>query len=211
MVGYGSLTLAETSPVQSFTEPLTLSEVKKYLNLPERSPTDSAEDDMISGMITAAREEAETQQGRDLVEKQWDLSLDYFPCEIRLRSPLQSVDLVKYRKSDGTYTTLTADVDYIIDAAKQPGRLIPVYSGSWPSFTAWPSSAVTVRYTSGYSPASVFWSDSGKRIRQGMLMLISEWYNNRIPMSYDLSVGGTNQTVDRIMTLLRTGRLERAG
>jgi uncharacterized phiE125 gp8 family phage protein len=210
MVGYGSLTLAETSPVQSFTEPLTLSEVKKYLNLPERSPTDSAEDDMISGMITAAREEAETQQGRDLVEKQWDLSLDYFPCEIRLRSPLQSVDLVKYKNSEGVETSLVANTDYIVDAAKQPGRLIPVYSGSWPSFTAWPSSAVTVRYTSGYSPASVFWSDSGKRIRQGMLMLISEWFNNRMQDYYDLSVGAV-AAPQRILTLLRTGRLERAG
>jgi uncharacterized phiE125 gp8 family phage protein len=210
MFGYGSLNLTATSPPQSFTEPLTLSEVKKYLTLPERSPVDEDEDNMISDMITAAREEAETQQGRDLVEKQWDLSLDYFPCEIRLRAPLQSVDLVKYKNSEGVETSLVANTDYIVDAAKQPGRLIPVYSGSWPSFTAWPSSAVTVRYTSGYSPASVFWSDSGRRIRQGMLMLISEWYNNRMPDSYDLSVGAV-AAPQRILTLLRTGRLERAG
>lgn len=105
MVGYGSLNLTSSSPQQSFTEPLTLAEVKAYLLIPDRSPADDAEDDLLEGMITAAREEAETQQGRDLVEKQWDLSLDYFPCEIRLRAPLQSVDLVKYKNSDGVETS----------------------------------------------------------------------------------------------------------
>lgn len=210
MNNYGSLNLTATSPVQSFTEPLSLAEVKKFLNIPDRSPADSAEDDELEMMIGAAREIAETEQGRDLVEKQWDLSLDYFGAhEIELRDPLQSVDLVKYRDSTGTETTLVENTDYIVDAAKHPGRVMPPYGESWPSFTAWPSSAVTVRFTSGYNAAALFWSDSGKRIRQGMLLLVSEWYNNRLPMSYDLSVGGTNQTVDRIMALLRYGSVNR--
>jgi uncharacterized phiE125 gp8 family phage protein len=205
---YGSLNLTVTSPEQSFTEPITLTEAKQFLNLPDRSPTDEAEDAEIEGMITAAREIAETEQGRDLVEKQWDLSLDYFPCVIELRSPLVSVDLVQYKDSDGNVTALVADTDYIVDTAKQPGVIMPAYGESWPSFTPWPSSAVTVRHTAGFSATAAFWSDSGARVRIGMKMLISEWWNNRLPLSYDISSGGS-VTVDRILSLLRSGSLVR--
>src|SRR5690242_11056124 len=94
LVTYGSLSLTETSPAQSFEEPLTLSEVKSYLKVPERSPTDSAEDDELTSLIIAARFQAEVLQGRDLVEKQYDLSHDYWPnYYIELRDPLRSVDL----------------------------------------------------------------------------------------------------------------------
>jgi uncharacterized phiE125 gp8 family phage protein len=189
MVPYGSLNLTATSPIQSFTEPISRAEAKAYLNLPERSPTDAEEDALIDSFISAAREIAETLQGRDLVRKQWDLSLDYFHCyEIECRAPLASVDLVKYRDSDGNYTTLTEGTDYIVDTAKQPGWVLPAYGEQWPSFTAWPSSAVLVRYTSGYASTDAFWSGPGDRIKTGMKMLISMWYNGRIPFVQSLDV-----------------------
>lgn len=209
MNSYGTLQLLDASPAGDFVEPLTLAEVKKYLELPDRSPSEPEEDDMVEGMIAAAREEAETQQGRDLVEKQYDLHLDCFRSpEIELRPNLQTVDLFQYRDSDGDYTTMVEGTDYIVDTAKQPGVVMPPYGESWPSFTPWPSSAVTIRFTCGFAPDAKFWSDSGARIKIGMKMLISEWFNNRLPMSYDLSTGGSI-VVDRIVSLLRTGGLLR--
>jgi len=176
---YGSLALTVSSPPQTFAEPLTLNEVKKYLELPERSPVDDGEDATIEGFIIGAREQAELLQNRDLVEKQYDLRLDYFPCEIQLRTPLASVDLITYKNSDGDTITLVEGTDYIVDTAR--GLVMPVYNGYWPSATLWPSSAVLVRFTAGYSTTDMFWSDSGQRILVGMKELINHWYTERLP------------------------------
>ena len=180
---YGSYTLTETSPPQSFSEPLTLAEVKSYLTLPDRDPADPAEDYTLSGFISAAREVAEVCQGRDLVQKQWDLAYDYFwKYQFQLRDPLVTVDLVRYRDANGNYTTLAENTDYQVDTMKHPGIITPKYNTTWPTFVAWPSSAVLIRFTSGYASTSAFWTgDAGQRLKVGMLELISAWYNNRLP------------------------------
>lgn len=179
---YGSLNLTVASPPQSFTEPLTLSEVKSYLKVPERSPMDEDEDNELLALISGAREQAEIMQGRDLVRKQWDLSHDHWPCHrIELRDPLISVDLVQRKDSSGVTTTLTENTDYIVDLAKHPGAITPPYGATWPAFVPWPSSALLFRFTSGYAPNDAFWNDAGGRIKNGMKLLISAWYNNRLP------------------------------
>lgn len=177
---YGSLQLTESSPVQSWAEPLSLAEVQSFLKIPARSPVDSAEDALLTELIHAARETAEIFQGRDLVRKQYDLSLDYWPCpDIELRTPLVSVDLLKYRDSNGNYTTLTGGTDYAVDLAR--GVVSAPYGTYFPNFTAWPSSAILIRFTSGLLPNSVFWIDAGARLKIGMRLLISDWYNERLP------------------------------
>jgi uncharacterized phiE125 gp8 family phage protein len=193
---YGTLSLTVTSPVQSFTEPLSLSEVKKFLELPERSPTDEAEDAMLEGFIAGAREYAELFQNRDLVEKQYDLALDYFPCEIELRTPLVSVDLVQYTDSDEAEHALTEGDDYIVDLRR--GLVMPAYGESWPSFTAWPSSAVLVQFTAGLSSTDVFWNDAGSRVKIGMKHLISAWFNGRLPFE---PVPGSTDAVELPFTV----------
>jgi uncharacterized phiE125 gp8 family phage protein len=208
MKSYGSLNLTATSPVQTFSEPLTLAIVKEYLNLPLRSPTDADEDSMLEDMIKESREVAEILQGRDLVRKQWDLSLDYFPYEIELRAPLVTVDLVRYRDSSGGYTTLTENTDYIVDTAKHPGIIMPAYGESWPSFTHWPTSAVLVRHTSGYSATDAFWDDAGARIKRGMLLLINHWFVGRLPFEMG-NKEGVNEYPYTVTRLLSYGALER--
>jgi len=178
----GNLSLSETSPPQSFIEPLTLTEVRKYLRLPEISPSDPAEDDELTGFIVGAREQAEILQRQDLVRKQYDLHFDYWPdWRISLRAPLVSVDLVQYRDSDGTIVPLTENTHYIIDTFKRPGFITPAYNATWPSFTPWPSSALLIRFTSGYTANSAFWADAGARLKIGMKLLISQWYEQRLP------------------------------
>lgn len=183
IVPYGSLSLTASSPPQSFTEPLSLGEVKSYLNLPERQPRDLAEDSLLNAFISAAREVAETEQkGRQLVRKQFDLTLDYFPCNaIELLDPLVSVDLFRYRDSNGDYTTLVENTDYIVDTASHPGIVTPAYNESWPDFTAWPKGAVLIRFTAGLTSTDAFWADAGQRVKVGMYMLISSWFSNRLP------------------------------
>jgi len=203
---YGNLALTVTSPVQSFIEVLTLGEAKAFLNLPDRSPSDAAEDAMIDSFIAGAREQAEILQGgRDLVQKQYDLSLDYFPLEIELRRPLVSVDLIQYTNSDGATTVLVANTDYIVDLAR--GLVMPPYGESWPSFTAWPSSAVLVRFTSGLSLTDAFWADAGARVKIGMLHLISHWYTGRLP--FEMGVLAAQEYPFTVTHLLTSGAVPR--
>ena len=174
----GSLNLTATSPVQTFTEPLTLAEVQTWLGVPA---SDTESYDPINALISAAREQAEVFQGRDLVRKQWTLTLEWFPPVIELRSPLASVDSVAYKDSDGTTTTLTANTDYIVDTSKHPGAIMPPYGETWPSFTAWPTSPITIQFTSGYAVTDAYWNEAGARVKTGMKMLISSWFNRRLP------------------------------
>jgi len=161
--------LTVTSPPQSPTEPLNLADVKAVLEIPD---ADTTKDSMLELYIVAARQLAETRQGRDLVSKQWDLTMDCFPCVIKTRDNLSAVDLLRYRDSDGNYTTLVEGTDYIVDTVQ--GLVMPPYGESWPSFTPWPSSAVLCCYT--VTPPSI-----DEEIKMGMKFAINMWYVNRVP------------------------------
>jgi uncharacterized phiE125 gp8 family phage protein len=209
IASYGTLNLTASSPPQSFVEPLTLADMKSFLNLPPRSPVDNSEDAQINAFISGARNQAEIMQGRDLVVKQWDLSLDYFfKYQIELRPSLQSVDLVTYRDRLGNVYPLIQNVDYIVDASKQPGLITPKYNVIWPSFVAWPTSAVLVRFTAGLTSTDPFWSDIGQLVKNGMRLLISAWFNNRLP--FELGSGVVDEYPYTVTNCLRAGGLSRA-
>lgn len=187
-VAFGTRRLTETSPAQSFTEPLSLDEMKAYLKIPFRDPTDPAEDILLSSLISGARAIAEVEQGGlELIVRQWDHYFDHWPgYAIEVGHPLQSVELVQYRDSQDVLHTLTENVDYIVDTNKRPGLIAPTYGNSFPDFTAWPTSALLIRYTSGIPATDPWWSgDSGATTKNGMRYLVSEWYNKRL-----LDVGG---------------------
>lgn len=182
--GWGSLNLTQQSPQQTFVEPLTVEEMYGYLKIPPRSPVDQYELDFITSLIQGAREQAEIAQNQDLVVKQWDLTYDYWMgYRIQMRAPLNSVDLVQYMDSEGNVTVLQEgpNADYIVDTSKHPGSISPPYNGTWPTFTPYPTSALLFRFTAGYSSADPFWRGAGARIKIGMRLLISAWYNNRLP------------------------------
>lgn len=170
----GILTLTATSPPQSFTEPLTVAEMRVYLRLPEYSPEDAQGDALLAGMIAAAREMAEgvKAQNRDLVGKQWDLTLDAWPDVIHLRDALASVDLIEYRDVNGGTHGLVEGTDYIVDAARN--LVMPAPGKPWPTEALWPSSAILIRFTtqSIAVPATVL---------NGMRLLISDWHTSRAP------------------------------
>ena len=207
---YGSLALTESSPVQSFVEPFTLDEVKSFLKLPARSPTDPDEDDLITELISAARVQAEYMQGRDLVQKQCDLSLDFWlDYFIKLRAPLVSVDLFTLRDSTGDYTTLVEDTDFIVDTKKSPGLVAPPYNSMWKVFTPWPSSAILIRYTSGFNSSSVFWRADGRTIKVGMKRLINDWFTGRLP--FEKNFDPTRELPFGVTTMLSQGTLKHVG
>lgn len=193
---YGTLQLTVASPQPAFDEPFSIEEAKGFI----RSQTaTNREDSLIADYIAGARATAELEQGRDLVRKQWDLHLDGFCGEIALRRPLHSVSLVRYTDSNVEDHDLIVSTDYIVDTAR--GLIRPPYSGSWPSFTPFASSAVLVRFISGLDHNHPFWSHDGARVKQGMRWLITEWYWNRLPFV----VGSIAELPYGVVMMLRAG------
>jgi uncharacterized phiE125 gp8 family phage protein len=83
------------------------------------------------------------------------------------------VPSVKYLDTDGTLQTVTA-ADYQIDTPTEPGRLLPIYGGYWPTLRD-DINAVRVEYTCGYGAAAAV----PQPIKQWMLLAISTWYSQR--------------------------------
>ena len=172
---HGILKLTVTSPVQTFAEPLTTAEMKTYLRLPVTSPVTTTDDALIESMIAAARQFAEVYQGRDLVAKQYDLTLDYWRDPIILRDHLSAVNSITWKDTAGTTTTtLTEGTDYIVDTAR--GLVTLPDGGSWPGDTLYPTSAITIRFT--VTPPA-----PDAMVLNGMKYLVAAWYEGRLPFT----------------------------
>ena len=190
------LRLTSTSPAQSYNEPISTLAMKEFFHVPVLSPTDSQQDTEIDGLTAGAREMAEAYQGRDLAGRQWDLWLDgFFEIEIQLRHPLESVDLFQYKDSDGTTTALVENTGYIVDTVS--ATVQPVYGGSWPSFEAWPSLPVLIRFTTSDLVVP-------EVVLAGMKLLASDWYYDRLPRN----IGGPDLPL-HIQRLLEHGAIQR--
>jgi len=202
------LKLTVTSPVQSPTEPVTLSEVREALGIPD---ADTSRDTLLQAYLPAAREVAEACQQRDLVAKQWTLYLSHFHGEARqwgigfycsptgditLRDNTTSIETFRYRKSDGDYVTMVAGTDYEFDAAL--GILTPTSNGTWPTAQLWPSSAIEIQFT--VTPPAI-----SSRLKRGILALISLWDANQVPAELGASAV---QNYPFMLSLLEIGRRE---
>lgn len=155
-------------------EPLTADDVKNFL----RVDTDlgSVDDALIAGIITTARQYAETLTGRSLITQTWRLRLDCFPPLIELeRGTVQSVEAIQYTNLAGG--TSTADLSLVArDFDSLPARLTPTFGNVWPTDVAPQIGAVWVNYTAGYglNPSNV---PAG--ILQWMRVRIATLYQHR--------------------------------
>jgi hypothetical protein len=224
MKPYGIMELTQASPAQSFVEPLSVDQLMDYLRITADDLSSGSQTMMLEGLIAAARQIAEVRQGRDLITKQWDLTLDLlygydaiagaaYPLqnngvfnlgmgfEIPLRVPLQSVDLFQYTDYQGNITTLVEDTDYLVDTRR--GYVVPPYGKLWPFFTPQPSSSVLIRFKSGYAAGHPWWGNDGQRIMVAMMMLCSLWYEDRMP----ISAGAMQELPYSISALLDMGSI----
>ena len=187
---------------QTAEEPVSLAAAKAFLR--QDAPDD---DDLISSLITAAREQAEMYQRRILVRKQFDLTFDYWPSfRIELATPVVSVDLVQYTDGDGDVQPLVAGTDYIADLSKQPAVITTPVNTTWPWFNPAPSSSILIRFTAGYASDDAYWANGGARVKIGMLLLIAHWYTNRLA----ITAGASAELPMSITMCLSSGTLRRA-
>ncbi len=147
-------------------EPISLTSAKAFLRV-----STTADDDLISSLIKAAREYAEKRTGRSLVKKSYVLGLNRFPnlyfdgtAIIDLRfPPLTTCNEIRYIGSDGTETTLSSGTDFQVDFISEPGRVSPLGSNLfWPATKYGVMNAVRIFYTAGYESKSDLSMDQDK-------------------------------------------------
>jgi len=157
----------------ALVEPLSLIETKTHCRVDT-----TADDELILGLIAAARQMTETITRRALITQTWDWIFDAFPGTDRLRiplPPLQSITSITYTKEDATTGTVSSG-DYVVDTDSEPARVVLKSTATWPSDTLQVANGVTVRFVAGYGDAA---SDVPEAIRRAMLLMIGHWYENR--------------------------------
>lgn len=158
------------------TEPLTSTETKNFLRV---STGFTADDTFISGLITVARQAAETIIDRALIDQLITFYADDFPksSDVILlpRPPLESVTSIKYYDTAGTQQTMSTG-DYQVDIYSEPGRLYPDTDTVWPDVESGRANAVEIAFRAGYGSTQ---SSVPESIRTAMLMMIGHWYEHR--------------------------------
>ena len=159
---------------QPASEPLTLNEAKDHLRILH---TETYDDNYISALIIAARNQVENMTYRALVSQQWKLSLNYSEV-INLsdmtigisKCPVISVESVKYYDSSGTQQTVDAST-YQTDLLSEPANI---------KFTVKPTlqnrlNALEVNFTSGFSTSNPI----PEAIKAAMKVMVADMYTNR--------------------------------
>jgi uncharacterized phiE125 gp8 family phage protein len=150
-------------------EPITLAQAKLHLRV-DTSLT--AEDSLITAMISAARDRAEQETGRAIPTQTWKLQLDRFPCdEIDVpMPPLQSVTSIQYLDAlTGTLTTL-AQANYVVSSyTHDRGRITPAYGIVWP-VSRLQADSVTVTFVAGYATVP-------QSITEAIYLMVGQWYD----------------------------------
>jgi len=172
-------------------EPVTLAEAKAYLRLQSDS-----EDDLIAGLIKAAREDVERTTGTALIDQGWRLLLDAWPAnEIAMLTPfpVKEVTAVTAYGSEGEAWVLNPG-DYFLDANSRPARL---------HFETQPEplrvmNGIEIDFTAGFGEAG---PDVPDLLRRAILLLVAHWYEFRAqvtaqdqpvsyPAGYDRMIAG---------------------
>jgi uncharacterized phiE125 gp8 family phage protein len=168
-------------------EPVSLAIVKTHLRL---DPSETDEDDFLSGMITAARRASEKAINLSVMGVATTLTLDHFPghhhhllptypVETRKADALiielpggtvSSVESIAYRDPTGTEQTLDPST-YIVDATRVPARVGPAID--WPRAGIEPG-PIVISYT-----VSPLGTDDTAVVVQAMLLMMGHWYKNR--------------------------------
>lgn len=150
-------------------EPLTLPQAKAELRIDHAS-----EDDLIGGLIRAAREEVEQATGLALIDQTWRLAADHVPASglLRLRrGPVKEIVSVTTYGSEGEAALVDA-ADYQLDPLSKPARL---------HFSKRPGklramNGIEIDFVAGFGEAG---ADVPDLLKRAMLMLVAHWFEFR--------------------------------
>lgn len=178
-------------------EPVTLGEAKAQMRIAHES-----EDDLISGLIRAAREEVERATGLVLIEQSWRLVLDRWPRNglVRLaRGPVTEVLSVTVYGSEGEAAVLPPTA-YEADLVSRPARL---------SFLSRPEplrtmNGIEIDFSAGFGETG---ADVPELLRRAVLLLVAHWYEFRAAFNGSDQPVSYPQGYERLISGFRRGRL----
>ena len=137
-------------------EPVTLNEIKTHLRI---STDFTADDALLNGLITAAREWAENQCRRSFVRRTYQLRMDHWPRELKLpRGPVTSLTSITALGS-----TVSSAI-YETDLYDMPPRVRPVFGQIWPTISTPQLNAIVVEYVAGYAPGDTSPTDHAANV-----------------------------------------------
>jgi hypothetical protein len=181
-------------------EPISLADAKDYLRI-DQSVT--ADDAVISAMISAARRYAEHWLGRVLITQTLEYASDGFPfgessgyynrtirelgpgsltnwlpgtawAPIEIpRPPLQSIVSVQYYDQAGAWQTLDPSAYQV--SKSEPARISPAINTAWPITHPQGIETVRIQFIAGYGDASAV----PPTIRAALLLWVAFLYENR--------------------------------
>lgn len=154
-------------------EPLTLAEAKKHLELGD---DDTAHDQHVLRLITAARELVEHDCGIVLATGAHTLTLDDFPGELEVYLPVRpvtSITSITYIGTDGVTYTMSA-ADYQLDNNEPQPEVRLSYLAEWPTSRGEPN-AVTITFVAGYASQAAV----PQSFKQMMLLEIARRFQDR--------------------------------
>ncbi len=185
----------KTAPTE---EPATLAEAKLHLKV-----ENTADDTLISDLISSARELCEKETGRAFITQTWQLFLDRFPFapngdewwdgtrdgaitnlyeavrHIAIpKPPLVSVShLITYGDDpDNNDDPQTFDAsNYFVDTVSEPGRLALRINSIWPVRVLRAANGIEVEFVAGYGAAAAVPRD----IKNAILITVAHLYENR--------------------------------
>lgn len=178
--------------VKPTVTPISLAEVKSFARI-----TTSSDDALITTMIEAATTYAEEFTRRDFITRTYETFRDLFPgdfqgthasrqqvspfndsgnfgFEIR-RSPLQSIESVKYVDIAGATIVIPSTV-YYATVEDDYSTLLTQINQSWPTDALEQLQVITIEFKTGFGDAA---ADVPSDIKQALLMHVTSLYENR--------------------------------
>lgn len=177
--------------VEPVAEPVTLAEARAHLRLDHTS-----DDELLAGLIRAARQEVERSTGLALLVQSWRLALDRWPRSGRAVlaiHPVREVLSVTVFGSEGE-ASLLAPSGYEADTLSRPARI---------HFSEMPApgrvmNGIEIDFAAGFGEAG---TDVPDLLRRAILLLVAHWYEFRTgfgpgdqpvsyPAGYDRLISG---------------------
>jgi uncharacterized phiE125 gp8 family phage protein len=150
-------------------EPVTLAEMKTYLRV-----DDDAEDELIAGLVKAARLTVEAASRRILIGQRWRVMLDRWPQAGAVPlplCPLISIESITIIDASGTATEISPDA-IAVDALSDPPR-IEVSSSPQPGQAR---NGIVIELIAGYGSAP---EAVPATLRLAVKILVARWFENR--------------------------------
>ena len=152
-------------------EPIALAEMKAYLCVDE---DEAAQDDLISGLIKAARLMIEAAARRILIEQHWRVVLDRWPRDgtvLLPLAPLIAVDAIRITDAAGSVTELPDDA-FEADALSDLPRIV-VKDAPEPGRSR---NGISVELRAGFGTTA---EAVPATLKLAIRILVAHWFENR--------------------------------